>query len=321
MIGWLSRRLRPSSRQGMTVHAPLLTPADIAQLAAQGRQLALSQPLLMQTRRAGDRPAPRLGHGLDFETSRPYLPGDDIRHMDWRTTARSGRAYLRLYREERQSSLHLVIDRGPAMRFGTRRRLKVAQAARVAVLLACAGAAARYSIGASLWDEGDVRLPAREGEDAAYALAQAAARACPPWAATAALTAAHRYTERLGSLLAQLPRGSRLVMVSDFAWLAPGHWPLLARLAEHGELWAVGIADPAERQLPDMGVALFHDLQAGRQCWVDTRLAAAQLASAFARRQTELSTRLQALGARYWLVGSEEEALVSRFAVHAQSAH
>lgn len=321
MIAWLSRRLRPSPQQERTVHAPLLTPAEIARLAAEGRELAQRRPRLLDTRRAGDWPAPRLGHGLDFETSRPYLPGDDIRHMDWRTTARSGRAYLRLYREERQPCLYLVIDRGPAMRFGTRSRLKAAQGARVAVLLAYAASAARDSVGASLWDDGDVHLPIRAGQAAAYALAQAAARACPPAPAAPTPTAAHRYAARLASLTAQVPHGSHVALISDFAWLEPGHWPLLARVAEHCELSCINIADAAERQLPDLGVALFRDLRDGRHAWLDTRRVAAQLAAAFAQRQTELTTRLQALGARHLLIGSEEDALLPCFAYDAQPTY
>ena len=316
MISWLGQRWRSALTDPQRLHAPLLTTAEIARLAGEGRELALRQPSLLDTRRAGDWQAPRLGQGLDFETARPYMPGDDIRHMDWRSTARSGHAYLRLYREERQPSLHLVIDRGPAMRFGTRRRLKAAQAARVGALLAYASSASRYSLGATLWDAGDVELAAHHGGEAAHALAHAVSRACPPRGPTSAGDEA----VRLARLTAILPRGSHIVLISDFTWLMPAHWMLLARLAEYGELWAVVIADMAERRLPDMGLAQFLDLHNGRLSWVDTRRTAAQLAHAFTRRQAELSTRLQDLGARYLLVGSEEESLLPHFVAHAASA-
>jgi uncharacterized protein (DUF58 family) len=98
---------------------------------------------------AGDWASRWLGRGLDFEESRLYSAGDDIRDMDWRTTARTGRAHLKIYREERQPLVHLVVDRGATMRFGTRRRLKVAQAARVAAVLAFATADRNGVIGAT----------------------------------------------------------------------------------------------------------------------------------------------------------------------------
>ncbi len=318
MMSWLYCRLRAPFRRDASVHAPLLTTAEIAQLAAQGRELARRQHRLVGSRRVGDWPAARLGTGLDFEALRPYAAGDDIRRMDWRSTARGGRAYVRLYREERQIALHLVIDRGPAMRFGTRRRLKVVQGARVVVLLAFAAVAARQGVGATLWDEADAQLPTQDGAHAAHALAMAAARPCPPVDAT---DGAERYAVRLARLAAHLPGGSRLALVSDFTWLEPAHWKPLARLAEQCELCCVGVADPAERRLPDMGMALFHDLHSGRLSWLDTRRAAAPLAEAYAQREAELSARLQSLGARYLRIGSEEDDLLPQFARHAQSAY
>ncbi len=318
MIPWLHRRLRSSLRGDASVHTPLLTTAEIAQLAAQGRELAPPRQRMVDSRRAGDWPAARLGAGLDFEALRPYAAGDDIRRMDWRSTARGGRAYVRLYREERQAALHLVIDRGPAMRFGTRRRLKAAQGARVAVLLAFAAIAAREGVGATLWEESDVQLPAQDGAHAAQALALAAARPCPPVDAT---DGAERYAARLARLAAHLPGGSRLTLVSDFTWLEPAHWRPLARLADQCELCCVGVVDPAERRLPDLGMALFHDLHSGRLSWLDTRRAAAPLAEAYAQREAELSARLQSLGARYLRIGSEEDDLLPQFAHHAQSAY
>lgn len=309
MTPWLKRR------QQAGVHAPLLTTAEIARLAVQARALPQRPPRRVDSRQAGDWPAARVGHGLDFEALRPYVPGDDIRHMDWRSTARSGRPYLRLYREDRQAGLHLVIDRDPAMRFGTRRRLKAAQAARVAVLLAYAAAMGRYGIGATLWDTGDVQLPMLESPFAAQALARAVACACPPASTPSPVPA--RHAARLAGLAAHLPRGSRLTLVSDFTWLAPDHWTLLARLAEHCELCCVGIADTAERQLPPLGMALFHDLRNGRLAWLDTQRAAGQLADAFAQHQAELAARLHSLGARYLLIGSEEDDLPPRLADHA----
>src|SRR5471032_501120 len=88
------------------------------------------------------------GRGVDYVESREYQPGDDIRQMDWRVTARSGRPHTKLFQEEREQSILLIIDTNPSMRFGTRARFKSVQAARTAALLAWASVQSGDRVGA-----------------------------------------------------------------------------------------------------------------------------------------------------------------------------
>ena len=75
------------------------------------------------------------GRGMEFSEARPYQPGDDVRHIDWRVTARTGRTHTKLYREERERTVMLVLDQCRQMFFGSRKRLKSVQAARMAALM------------------------------------------------------------------------------------------------------------------------------------------------------------------------------------------
>ncbi|MEC9460919.1 MAG: DUF58 domain-containing protein, partial [SAR324 cluster bacterium] len=75
------------------------------------------------------------GRGMEFAEARPYQPGDDVRHIDWRVTARTGRTHTKLFREERERPVMLVLDQAQPMFFGSRERLKSVQAARIAALL------------------------------------------------------------------------------------------------------------------------------------------------------------------------------------------
>ena len=75
------------------------------------------------------------GRGMEFAEARPYQPGDDVRHIDWRVTARTGRTHTKLFREERERPVMLVLDQARPMFFGSRQRLKSVQAARFAALL------------------------------------------------------------------------------------------------------------------------------------------------------------------------------------------
>jgi len=306
-------RVRPDAPA--SVHAPLIAPADIAALAAQASLLATLPVREVHDHHAGDWASRWLGRGLDFEESRLYSPGDDIRDMDWRTTARTGRAYLKIYREERQPLVHLVVDRGATLRFGTRRRLKAAQAARVAAVLAFASAGHNGVIGATLWAVQDETLPARHGRLAALGLIEAAAAPCPPLADPAP-TDALRYVDRLAALEASLPRGTRLVLISDFAWLADAHETLLARLTARCDVWAIQIVDAAERALPEMGAACFHDMATGQRVWLDTGETAVRSAArtAFADHLAAQAARLARAGGHHQLVDSAADDLAALLA-------
>lgn len=311
---WLRRR------QGGVVagvHAPLVAADELAGLAAQAGLLIEPQGPEVHDHHAGDWASRWLGRGLDFEESRLYSPGDDIRDMDWRTTARTGRAHLKIYREERQPLVQLVIDRGATLRFGTRRRLKAAQAARVAAVLAFAVAARNGVLGATLWDAGDETLPARHGRAAALDVIRRAAAPCPPLADPSP-TDAVRHADRLARLEASLPRAARVVLVSDFAWLAEAHLDPLARLAARCDVWAIQIIDPAERALPDLGVAHFHDMASGRRVWLDTGAASVRAAAreALGGRLAAQARILARAGARHQQIDSSADDLVTQL-IHA----
>ncbi|MDP3586266.1 MAG: DUF58 domain-containing protein [Thiobacillus sp.] len=310
----LKRLLRLGAQPDSTeavVHAPLIAAADMAGLAAQASLLATQPMREVHDHHAGDWASRWLGRGLDFEESRLYSPGDDIRDMDWRTTARTGRPHLKIYREERQPTVHLVIDRGATMRFGTRRRLKVAQAARVAAVLSFATAGRNGVIGATLWDAQDQDLPPRHGRLAALALIEQAAAPCPPLTDPASTESLH-HADRLAALEASLPRGAQLVLVSDFGWLTAEHESQLARLAARFEVWAIQIIDAAERVLPDLGLVRFHDMASGQGAWLDTAQAAVRDAcqSAWTQRLDAQAARFARAGVRHQWVGSEADDLV-----------
>jgi uncharacterized protein (DUF58 family) len=277
------------------LHAPLLSPAEIAALAVQATHLAQAPSRReVHDHHAGDWPSAWLGRGLDFEEARPYAPGDDIRDMDWRTTARLGHPFIKTYREERQPMLHLVVDRGPAMRFGTRKRLKAAQAARLAALAAFAAAARNTAVGATLWDEQDKELAPRHDRAGLLALMQAVAAPCPPLPPHAGQAGAESLHEidRLARLAANLPRGTRLILISDFTWLSDAHAPLLARLGERLQVLAVAITDPAERNLPNVGLARFQDLVTGGARWLDTGRSGERNAFSAAAKQRQDKIRM-----------------------------
>jgi uncharacterized protein (DUF58 family) len=269
----LAARLFPLQPAALTeqVHAPLLSDADLAEIIqhVQAMDLAHLQAKDVHYRQAGDYRSVYLGRGLDFEEVRLYQRGDEMRDMDWRTTARTGKPYLKVYREEHQPALHIVIDRGASMRFGTRTQLKVTLAARIAAVFAFAAMPGNTCIGGTLWQPGGFTLPCRNGEEGATQLVRAAIAACPPLQQDTH-EEARTFSEMLRQLDALLPRGSRLVLISDFAQLHEQDLPTLMRLASHHGLLALQVTDSAEENLPNVGMMRFFDVATGKLRWLDT---------------------------------------------------
>jgi len=105
------------------VHNPTRVALDeLIALSAVAHGASLARSRRSPALRAGGHASRWRGRGVDFRESRIYLPGDEIRHMDWRVTARSGTPHTKVYQEEREQGLLLVMDLNPGMRFGTRVR-------------------------------------------------------------------------------------------------------------------------------------------------------------------------------------------------------
>jgi uncharacterized protein (DUF58 family) len=261
------------------VHAPLLSDDDLADIIrqVQAMDMGYQQPKDVFYRQAGDFRSIYLGRGLDFEEVRLYQRGDEIRDIDWRTTARTGKPYLKVYREEHQPALHIMIDRGASMRFGTRTQLKVSLAARLAAMFAFAAMPANTCIGGTLWQPGGFTLACRNGEAGASQLVRAAIAACPPLQRDTH-EEARTFTAMLRELDALLQRGSKLVLISDFAQLHEQDLPLLMRLAAHHKLLALQVVDRAEETLPNVGMMHFLDVATGKMRWMDTGSQAVRVA-------------------------------------------
>lgn len=258
------------------LHAPLLGDADLADIIrhVQAMDVTHQQPRDVHYRQAGNYRSVYLGRGLDFEEVRPYQRGDEMRDMDWRTTARTGKPYLKVYREEHQPALHILIDRGASMRFGTRTQLKVTLAARIAAIFAFAAMPANTCIGGTLWQPGGFTLPCRNGEEGATRLVRAAIAPCPPLHQDThdqhMHAQARTFSEMLREMDALLQRGSRLLLISDFAALHEQDLPVLMRLASHHDLLALQVTDSAEENLPNVGMMRFFDVATGKIRWLDS---------------------------------------------------
>ena len=210
----------------------------------------------------------RQGSGIDFNETRPFQFGDEPRHMNWRATARTGRPQVRVFQQDLMPTSYFLIDRRSTMRFGTRQRLKVAQAARLAIFLASWEARSGAELGSLIFNESIQWMQAVNGQDAIYQLAHRVSKPCPPLLDLPAIGLNQAFL-----LLAErLPIGSHLYLLSDFIDIKEECLPWLYQLGEQHRVWMIHIHDPAEYQLPEAGrlQLVWNQLTANTKNTVDT---------------------------------------------------
>jgi len=199
---------------------------------------------------AGAAVSRRLGRGLDFAETRSYQPGDDVRLIDWRVTARSGQAHTKLFVEERERPVLLVVDARASMRFATRGMYKSVMAARLAAVLGWSAVAARDRVGGFvIGDDWHAEVRPRSGRRGLMALF----RAIVAGQRRVPLDAAGQLGDSLARLRHVAQPGSTVVVLSDFGGFDDSARRALGAQLHRLDLLAVQVSDPLERALPDAG--------------------------------------------------------------------
>src|SRR5262245_54113217 len=204
---------------------------------------------------SGPRASRVRGRGLDFEEVRAYLPGDDVRAIDWKVTARTGQAHTRVYNEERDRPALVVVDQRLAMFYGTKLNLKSVTAAEAAALAAWRVFRSGYRAGAGVFDDAEVAAlrPHRSREHVLRILEAIVAK-------NRALRADSRLAPNPAMLNEALEQARRIVdhdhvvvVASDFDGADGDTKRLVTELAQHNDLIALLVLDPSSRDMPDGG--------------------------------------------------------------------
>ena len=220
---------------------------DLAELvalrgAARGLSLHAHRPALARLQ-GGHRSAQR-GRGLEFEEVRPYAPGDDARRIDWRVTARRGKPHTKLFREERERPVWLLLDLQPGLFFGSRRQLKSALLLRAAALLGWVAVNGGDRLGAVLASGGTPHIfPPRGREAGVLPLLQTLVEAQPQ---KPAAPDAGCLITALTALRPLVQPGSLILMLSDFSGLDATGEALIGALAMHSDCRLLWLTDPLE---------------------------------------------------------------------------
>ncbi len=192
---------------------------------------------------AGTHASRRRGRGMDYLESRVYQPGDDVRHLDWRLTARSGHLHTKVFQEEHEQRVMLLVDCHASMRFGTRERFKSVQAAHAAALAAWHTVRAGGRVGALAFGPCRHAQGAGLGTRGALAVCAALAR----WDADMPMAAeAESLTQALRRMRPLLRGASHVILITDGRSGGDDVRPALMALRHNLRLSVLLVTDPLE---------------------------------------------------------------------------
>jgi uncharacterized protein (DUF58 family) len=240
---------------------------ELLELRHQAHTLGLASHHLVNTTFSGLYASVFRGQGLNFEEVREYREGDDIRNMDWKVTARTNEPHLKVYREERERNVVLCVDHGPHMFFGTRGTFKSVQAARAAALLGWAANSVNDRVGGMLFgdaDSGLVHFQPTKDRRAVWRLLHEMAN--PVRRAQHGVDCIDLVLKRAGR---GSGTGSLIFVIGDFNRDLHGLDKTLGQVCQKHSVVLVPVDDPADREIPRLGRALFRDA-AGQMVAIDT---------------------------------------------------
>ena len=270
---------------------------DLIALRFPARQLRLTRKNRALSTLAGPNKSNFRGRGIDFEEVRAYQPGDDIRTIDWRVTARTGAAHPKLFREERERPVLIVVDQRNSMFFGSSHCCKSVLAAQLGSLLAWSALDNGDRIGGLVFNnDGHREIRPRRSRKTVLALLSHIEQ----YNASLPLAAAPD-TGSFAGMLRNLRRivrpGSSVFLVSDFAGATEDHaQEHLFQLAQHTEITAVACSDPMEMELPRAGLYAVTDGAGRSELHTADKKLRTRYREHFEDQRAALATELQRLG-------------------------
>ena len=226
------------------------------------------------------------GHGMEFAEVREYLPGDEVRSIDWNVTARMRRPFVKHYIEERELTVMLAVDLSGSARFGTARRFKSEMATELAAVLTMSAVHNNDRVGVLLFtDRIEHVVPPRKGRRHALRIIRDVLAHEPSGTGTD-IGMALEYLNRL------LSHRAIVFVISDL--IAQGIERPLKFLAQRHDVVVVPVEDPSEWSVPNIGLARFVDPESGMALDIDT-------SDALVRSRFERAVESERLGRRQLL--------------------
>ena len=229
-----------------------ISPQSLIQLRLLAAKLPLNSGKI-HARQGGAYLSSFKGRGMEFDESRMYMPGDDIRSMDWKVTARTNQPHTKVFREERERPVLLWLDLNPSMFFATRGAFKSVVATQAASLLAWSTVSGNDRLGALVFaSDQHVEIRPKRGKAAALDFIR---RTCshPAWDNSAKQPQPRNMNLAASRLRKVVKPGSLIFLISDFREMDDQAKSHIINLSRHNNLVLLHIYDPFEASLPTSG--------------------------------------------------------------------
>jgi uncharacterized protein (DUF58 family) len=268
---------------------------DIKELMAKVGRIRLLTNRLIDDELSGNYHSTFKGQGVEFDEVRPYEIGDDVRSIDWNVTARTGVPFIKRYSEERELTILFLVDVSGSLSYGSKGRTKAELAAEVTALLALTAIRNQDKVGLVLFSGRILKyIPPRKGRDSVMRLAREVL------AAGDGAQGGTDIVEALKFLNSIRKRRAVVFLVSDFiipSVSARDEFEKLVRAtARRHDMISVSVSDPAEGEMPDVGVVELEDPETGEITIVDT--SSASVRKAFAASAAAEKAELERFFAR-----------------------
>ena len=242
------------------------------------------------------------GRGMAFSEVREYQPGDDVRSIDWNVTARLNKPYIKVFEEERELTVMLLVDVSGSRNFGTLSQMKRDMMAEVAATLAFSTIANNDKVGVIFFsDKIEKFIPAKKGKTHVLHIIRELLSFEPTSTGTDVAQALQYFTN------AQ-KRHCTAFLISDFIGSGAIYKPLLIASNRH-KVNAIQIYDRREAELPNIGLVKFHDAETGNDLWVDTAIASVrnQYGQAWRDNQNDIEQLFTRTGVNHVSVRTDQD--------------
>lgn len=207
----------------------------------------------LQAQQTGAHHALRKGRGMTFSEVRQYQPGDDIRHMDWRVTARTQKPHTKVFIEEHERPTWLLCEQSPALFFASQTRLKAVQALNISAILGWVALNQHDKVGSLSFNHLNQAWQTPKSTPASFIRSVQHAIDLQTQVRFPAAVSESLWQNALHTLNKMVKPGSKIFIIGDMLNLNAPSLALLNQLRRHNELVAIHIYDPLEKQLPNLG--------------------------------------------------------------------
>lgn len=242
------------------------------------------------------------GRGMSFSEVREYIPGDDVRAIDWNVTARYNTPFVKVFEEERELTLMLLVDISYSTLFGSSSQSKKEIITEIAAVLAFSAASNNDKVGLILFSEGiDLYIPPKKGKSHILRIIRELIATTPKQSQQTNIDAALTYFNKMTK------RRTIAVLISDF--MGPSFEHQLKISSRKHDFLGIQVFDKVDKQLPNVGLIAVKDRETGHEMWIDTadKNMVMQYEKSFLQYQDFLKQQFRKQGATFSAVQTDQD--------------